>query len=210
MITSSLLSIANTFDQNEINPTEEILPLVNDQTNIQVNTDTTLTQTPTDEPITISVDALERNLNHIKEQKLVVLAELRKTLVVGRKAKFAAKQDLKDAFPALKTKIKNTIDLIVHSEEFSDALTSTTDYQKECICEKNMTFDQITYEKNEAISNKISLELHQAFPQLDEKTNTLFNIFYITYANSNGCKLLIDKLDKEIGTIRKQINSLKK
>ena len=209
MITSSVLPIDN-FNQNEINPTEEILPIVNDQTNSQVNTDTNIIQTPTDEPITISVDVLEKSLNHIKEQKLAVLAELRQTLVIGRKAKFAAKQSLKDAFPALKTKIKNTIDFIVHSEEFSDGIATTTDYQKECICENNMTFDQITYEKNEAISNKINLELQQAFPQLDEKTNALFNVFYVTYVNSSGCKLLIDKLDKEINKIRKQINSLKK
>src|SRR5947207_993801 len=75
-----------------------------------------LAQNATNTQENAEIDALEKTLNHIKKAKQAILSELRETLVIGRKAKFVAKNALKDAFVILKEQIKSTLDCIIHSE----------------------------------------------------------------------------------------------
>lgn len=134
--------------------------------------------------------------HNIKNAKQAILLELRDTLIIRRKAKFAAKNALGGAYIALKAAVENVIDYITHSEEFLTAIDKVTNYQVHCICDEGITFKDISYEYDEPLMRKIDLELEIAFPDIDEQTATFFNIFYATLVNSHGCRMLLDKLTK--------------
>jgi|GEM_PF-6742639 len=143
-----------------------------------------------------SIEAVQQQLYTIHQAKIAIIQELKNTLIIGRKAKYIAKQVLDDSYDVLKMNIKNSIDNILYSQEFMDSLEMVVNYQIECICDKNIAFEDITYEQQDILVRKIDLELKTNFTELNDTITTLFNIFYVATINKRGCKCLLNALEK--------------
>jgi hypothetical protein len=148
---------------------------------------------------------VQEKIAYIQRAKQAVLIDLRDTYITGRKAKLIAKSVLGDRYPILKFQVKNAIDNIIYSEEFLNAVYDVIAYQMDCIREKDIAFEDITYEENNTLVRKIDVELKTIFPELNEDVNTLFNIFYVAVANCRVCKILLDQLKKEEDCLKKML-----
>ena len=100
---------------------------------------------------------IQEKIAYIQRAKQAVLVDLRDTYITGRKAKLIAKSVLGDRYPLLKMHVKNAIDNIIYSEEFLNAVYGVIAYQMDCICEKYVAFEDITYEENNALVRKIDV-----------------------------------------------------
>jgi hypothetical protein len=147
-------------------------------------------------------------INHIAQEQRTIILEMHKTLTIGEKAINHYKALLKEAYEPLAQKITIVLNNIINSEEFDVSVEDFTDYQLNQIIEKNICFNDINYSEINAeypVFKKIEDELYKVFPSLDEQTEQLFNIFYVTTANCRGHKLLLHKLDDNLIELRQAL-----
>jgi hypothetical protein len=146
-------------------------------------------------------------ISHIDQQKGAIVLEIKKTMIVSEKAIEHMKATLGNEYEQLALEVTRVINSIITSEEFSTSLNKVTDYQVTCIMNNGMHFDDINYDPQDySINQKISDELTKAFPSLDQQTEQLFNIFYVTVANYRGGKLLLEKLSSKQKELQQAIN----
>ena len=102
-----------------------------------------------------------------------------------------------------------SIDIDVLDPVYGDSLDVVTDFQATCIVDRAMHFEDITYDPADyTIDGKINSELSRAFPLLDEQTELLFNIHYVTLANLWGFKVLLKKLELKEQELTEEMKSL--
>ena len=152
------------------------------------------------------IEVIEHRLESINQAKIQIMQDLRHSLTVGRKAKFAAKNFLGSSYGALKLQVQIVVDCVVSSEEFINVINEVTDYQVRCICEDNIAYEDISYTPNETMIRKIDQELLAVFSEISEQVNTFFNVFYVTKVNVLGCYLLLKKLAKEEKKLKNILN----
>lgn len=148
-------------------------------------------------------------IDHIKQQEGSVVLGIKKTMIVSEKAIPHMKAVLGDQYEPLASAVTIVVNTIITSEEFSDSLDKVTNYQVTCIIDKGMHFDDISYNPQDySIDQKIDDELTKAFPSLDQQTEQLFNIFYVTVANYRGGKLLLEKLALKKAALQQELLAL--
>jgi hypothetical protein len=148
-------------------------------------------------------------IGHIDQQKRAIVLEINKTMILGKKAIEHIKATLGDAYEQMASEVTTVVNSIITSEEFSTSLDKVTDYQVTCIVNNGMHFDDISYDPQDySIDQKIDDELTNAFPSLDQQTEQLFNIFYVTVANYRGGKLLLEKLALKEAELQQELLAL--
>ena len=155
------------------------------------------------------ISAIQTTLAHIAQEKKTIFLELQKTVTLGKKAILHMQEQLKEAYAPLASEITMVINTIIASEEFSASLNKVTDFQAICIANRAIHFDDIPYNSADySIGGRINSELSKAFPSLDEQTERLFNIHYVTLANLWGCQLLLKKLEHKEQELNEEMKAL--
>lgn len=152
---------------------------------------------------------IKNRIEHISQEKKSIYLEINAAMTIGKKTVNHLKTSLNDAYEQLELDVTAVINTIITSEEFSSSLDKVTDYQVTCMADHTIHFNDISYNPEDySIDGKINNELAKAFPSLDEQTELLFNIFYVTIANYRGATLLLEKLELKQNELQKELNSL--
>jgi len=155
-------------------------------------TATNLTKQPVATPTNTSANTKNERINAAKQS---LALEIQTMLAISNKALSAQKEVLKDGFDELYQRVMKIVHQVLNLPEFTQAVENMTELQKNSIL-----FDtQINEEDftNLALVSKVNEALAQEFPSLDEQTEKLFNIMYVTIANILANKQLLNKLDAE-------------
>jgi hypothetical protein len=148
-------------------------------------------------------------IDHMDQQKRAIVLEIKKIMIVSEKAIPHMKTLLGDKYEQLTSEITAVVNNIITSEEFNVSINHFTDYQLNHIVEKGLCYNDIGYpEIAYPIFKKIDDELTKAFPSLDQQTEQLFNIFYVTIANYRGGKLLLEKLALKEAELQQELLAL--
>jgi len=161
--------------------------------------------------ITREIMSFKDQIAHIAQEKQSLMLDLKKIFTLFKKAVEYQQSILGSAYQSLAQQIQETLVAIINSEEFNRSLSEMTDYQTEQIVDNGICFNDITYENvilTYSINRKIEAELTKAFPSLDQQTEQLFNIFYVTMATYRGTMMLIAKLTDREDEIAKKIHDL--
>jgi len=161
--------------------------------------------------VTREMPTFKDQVTHIVQEKQSLMLDLKKIFTLFKKAVEYQQSILGSAYQSLAQQIQKTLVDIVNSEEFNRSLDEMTDYQTEQIVHNGVRFNDIIYENvilTYSINRKIEAELTKAFPSLDQQTEQLFNIFYVTIATYRGTMMLIEKLTDKEKAITQKIHDL--
>lgn len=139
------------------------------------------------------VVAIKKTLEHIQEQKKTIVTEMQQAITFGKKVESHFQGLFQDNYNSIKEKCLILLSTIVASSEYNTTIEQVTDIQLTGIVEEGMNLDDIAIDPSDfPLEQKIqSALLVEAF---DEKTEQLFNAFYIIIAITHGSKTLIKKL----------------
>lgn len=161
--------------------------------------------------ISCEMDNLNAQITHIVQEKQSLMLDLKKIFALFKQAIEYQQSILGGNFDPLAQELCDMLLNIINSEEFNRSIAEVTDYQTEQIVNKGVRFDDIIYDDftfTYSINRKIDIELTKAFPCLDQQTEQLFNIFYVTIANYKGGIMLIEKLTVQENALRQKLQAL--
>ena len=153
------------------------------------------------------ITAIQNSLTHMGREATEIVLEMKTALMLADRAEEHFKNELKQNYASAKEKCISLLTAISTSPEFATTIEQVTDAQATFIVEKNMQYKQFSaYPSDFSLEQKVDSE--RAIAALDQPTEQLFNIFYVTWAVITGSKMLIKKLELKKAELEAELRTL--
>lgn len=132
-------------------------------------------------------------LEHIISTRKDIMLEMQLALIVNQKARKHFQESLLNDYETIQELCMDTLNTIIISPEFATTIEQVTDEQIDLIINQMVQYNDIIIDPSaHPLEQKIKNELSLA--HFDEKTEQLFNVFYVVFATIYGGKMLLEKL----------------
>jgi hypothetical protein len=144
---------------------------------------------------TDKITAIQNDIARIEQAKTDSTLEMKASLDIANRSGKHFKDTFGDSYESAKTHVLSLLNDIFQSDEFITTLHDITDRYVDCIINENMNFNDIVIDSSGyPLEGKINSVLTKASPALNEQTEQMFNVFYVTIAIMKSSKLFCGKL----------------